>query len=77
MRVDIASQADFEYFGSDIVLNQSGWKANNTIFVENGSLENELIIEKDNTYLKAYTSNNAILEFDIFATGAFTGNDII
>ena len=77
MRVDIASQADFECFESDIVLNQSDWKANNTIFVENSSLENELFIEKDNTYLKAYTSNNAIVEFDIFATGASTENDII
>ena len=73
-RVDIALQGDFELFGSDYLLTESDWKANHTIFVEASSLENKLIVEDGNTYLKAYTTSNALVEFDLFADDAFNQN---
>ena len=46
----------------------------NTIYVENSSLENQIVEEGNNTYLKAYTSKTQLIEISLNANNSFTQN---
>ena len=54
---DGKNNGDFEKFEDNYQLNAEGWHCNETYFVNENSLENSIVKEGNDKYLKLYTSN--------------------